>query len=523
MVRLVDQPASSLTVRPRSLVRSGPLLAILLACHSSIGAGPGARIVILERPPIVDTVAARPSFLEIEVRDRTGARASRVPVDVQALPCARDAGAPSVSLSVENTLLHGPVLTDHRGRARLQVHPRWCAGSGGVAIRVPALALLDTIHLTLRPATPVRVSAEPGDTALYVEGTYRTRAAAVDRFGNSTDEPVTYAALDDGITVSPQGEVTGLRIGRSAYVVRWRSSVDTARVSVVPVGTIATHRITGGLEARTTLVQVKLDGSGLRLIGPRLGATPASYEAPPGAVPRWAPDGSRVVAHGPAGTSALTIVSLDDGVAPLFAGSPPDLASATFPTYSPDGLWIYFTAQTRDDERQIWRVRADGRDPGRTAAPDDALAQVTETHPAVSPDGRWIAYAWLDDARRYVPGEDWRVRVRSIETGVRTSLDARGVSPCWSPTGDRIAYFDGQPYGGYIGPLRIVRPDGTGGRILSDGPYFQGCDWSPDGRWILATTNATTLELVNATTGIRIPLPFSEGMTGAAWRPAAGQ
>jgi Tol biopolymer transport system component len=98
-----------------------------------------------------------------------------------------------------------------------------------------------------------------------------------------------------------------------------------------------------------------------------------------------------------------------------------------------------------------------------------------------------------------------------------TNPNIAGHSPSWSPTGDRIAYLDPQ---GYV--LKVMNPDGTGVRQVgsADGSYAFGIDWSPDGKWIVAkNARIDRIELVNATTGVALPLGFTNGMSGPSWRP----
>jgi hypothetical protein len=70
--------------------------------------------------------------------------------------------------------------------------------------------------------------------------------------------------------------------------------------------------------------------------------------------------------------------------------------------------------------------------------------------------------------------------MRSDGTGRKrlTSSLSSETNPRWSPSGDWIAYVDGD------GSLRVIRPDGTGGkRVSALGSFVDGLpEWSPDGR-----------------------------------------
>lgn len=65
--------------------------------------------------------------------------------------------------------------------------------------------------------------------------------------------------------------------------------------------------------------------------------------------------------------------------------------SSTNPKWSPDGKWIAFTSNRRDNRNQLFVIRADGGE----------AEQITEQKGSIgdfewSPDGKWIAYAMTD-------------------------------------------------------------------------------------------------------------------------------
>jgi hypothetical protein len=97
--------------------------------------------------------------------------------------------------------------------------------------------------------------------------------------------------------------------------------------------------------------------------------------------PVCAPDGSSVVyvASGPRGRDQLFSVELGG------EGTPRRLGPGREPAFSPDGT-VYFSARV-GDQWQIWRIRPDGG--GRARIGKGVL---DETHPAVSPDGGYVAY-----------------------------------------------------------------------------------------------------------------------------------
>ncbi len=54
-------------------------------------------------------------------------------------------------------------------------------------------------------------------------------------------------------------------------------------------------------------------------------------------------------------------------------------------------------------------------------------------------------------------------------------------TPVWSPRGDLIA-FTKRVHGGFA--IGVIKPDGSGERILTEGYHNEGPSWSPNGRVI---------------------------------------
>jgi TolB protein len=60
--------------------------------------------------------------------------------------------------------------------------------------------------------------------------------------------------------------------------------------------------------------------------------------------------------------------------------------------------------------------------------------------------------------------------------------EGRYSTPVWSPRGDLIA-FTKQMGGQFL--IGVMRPDGSGERILTEGYHNEGPTWSPNGRVIM--------------------------------------
>ena len=150
--------------------------------------------------------------------------------------------------------------------------------------------------------------------------------------------------------------------------------------------------------------------------------------------PAWSPDG-RLVAfiRDSANTSAV--------FARLADGSGPDRLVARLDrlvqevAWSPDGNWVVVrTDNTMSGAGDLVGVRTTG---DSTPVPLVA-SDFTELHPAVSPDGRWLAYASNESG-----GNEVYVRPFPDTQAARWQVsNGGGALPVWSPTGRELFYLD---------------------------------------------------------------------------------
>src|SRR4029077_11035549 len=105
--------------------------------------------------------------------------------------------------------------------------------------------------------------------------------------------------------------------------------------------------------------------------------------------------------------------------------------------------------------------------------------QVIDTAPSYAPDGTQICF------------ESDRGGKQQIYVMASTGGEAQRISfgdgaystPVWSPRGDYIA-FTKQAQGRFA--IGIMRADGTGERILTEGYHNGGPTWPPNGRVIMS-------------------------------------
>jgi TolB protein len=141
------------------------------------------------------------------------------------------------------------------------------------------------------------------------------------------------------------------------------------------------------------------------------------------------------------------------------------------PRFSPDSRSIIFSMSVGGNT-DLYRVGVGGGTPVRlTTAPG------IDTGASYSPDGRQIVFESDRGGTQqlYVMNSDGSNQ-RRISFG-----GGRYGTPVWSPRGDLIAFT--KIGGGFN--IGVIRPDGSGERILSDGWQDEGPSWSPNGRVII--------------------------------------
>lgn len=469
-----------------------------------------AELRIVSGGAVTDTIEAVPATpLVVELREVNGAplvgaliRFETFPVgeippnDISRVSLTKAGQAPFSGVAIDTT--------DAQGRAQVYVHFGRVAGSVSVQVSAPTLGATATTLYEVRPGAVTAVTVTPSDTALYPGSSYRLTAVGRDRRNNLRFDTPTFTALG-AVTVTADGLVTATAIDRGAIIALSGGRADTAYVSVLPTATIVAGMTHGVFPGRASLLSVGLDGSNARFLLTIEGSSLREMN------PAWGPLGDRLVFIGPYYEGNVFVVDTSGRDRPLLA-PPAGVATVTWPRYSRDGQWTYFSATLIPyGVFVLWRVRPDGT----------GLEQLTSMssgegvfYPSPSPDGGRLAYSgWIAGPNATLA----TLRILDLATKISTDLGIqRAYGPLWSPVDDRIAYIE--ITAANATRLHIVHADGSNDRVIADGAFLLGMDWSPDGKWLIVRRN-NVLCVISAETGLILPIPYFNQLFQPSWRP----
>ena len=159
-----------------------------------------------------------------------------------------------------------------------------------------------------------------------------------------------------------------------------------------------------------------------------------------------------------------------------------------YPQCAPDGRWVVYQSELIDP--RVWKVATDGGQPVQ-------LTTTRAARPAVSPDGRMIAYSYLDIDLK--PSR-WGIGIAPAAGGQRLkrfdfppTVIQRNVR--WSPDGQSIAFLNSP---GGRSDIWLQPLDGQPPKQLTDfsAEHILAFDWSPDGRSLAFVRNVETSDVV---------------------------
>jgi len=150
--------------------------------------------------------------------------------------------------------------------------------------------------------------------------------------------------------------------------------------------------------------------------------------------PAWSPDGRTIAFIRDTGLTSVVYARAADGSSPE-RPLPRIDRQVQEVAWSPDGQWLVLrTDDTGPGAGDIVAVRLSGD----TTPVPLAASPFTELHPAISPNGRWLAYASNESGVYEV-----YVRPFPAASGARWQVSTRGGTlPRWSPDGRELYYAD---------------------------------------------------------------------------------
>jgi TolB protein len=170
------------------------------------------------------------------------------------------------------------------------------------------------------------------------------------------------------------------------------------------------------------------------------------------------------------GTPHVFLLNVDSGQKDL-VGNFPNMAFA--PRFSPDGGRIIMSLGSPDGYANLFELDLGSRQLRQLTA-----TQAIDTGPCYAPDGQRIVFESDRDGTQ-------QLYVMSAGGGQAQRIsfsEGRYATPVWSPRGDLIA-FTKQLDGRFL--IGVMKPDGSGERILTDGYHNEGPTWAPNGRLLM--------------------------------------
>ena len=190
-------------------------------------------------------------------------------------------------------------------------------------------------------------------------------------------------------------------------------------------------------------------------------------------------------------------------------GNFPDMT--TSPRFSPNGARIALSLQ-QGGNANLYAIDIGSRTTTRlTSTP------AIDTSPSYSPDGAQIVF----ESDRGGSQQLYLMGAGGGE-GKRISFGQGSYSqPSWSPRGDLIAFTR---QGGGAFSIGVMRPDGSGERILTEGFHNEAPNWAPNGQYIMffrdpGGQSGGKLYMVDITGRVEVPVPTPAFASDPTWSP----
>jgi serine/threonine protein kinase/Tol biopolymer transport system component len=235
-----------------------------------------------------------------------------------------------------------------------------------------------------------------------------------------------------GAAISPDGKFVAFISDHDGPFDVWISQVGTGRsinLTQGKAGPLPAPLRTVGFSGDGTEIWLGGGDVGLRLrLLPLTGGTPRNFLGEEAANLAWSPDGERIVYHNAGNGDPMFVADRTGANARRIFGDQPGIHNH-FPTWSPDGRWIFFVRGTpATKEMDLWRIDPDGRHAERLTQRNTDVAYPTpvgnRTVFYVARDGDGSGpWLWAFDLKR----KDSRRASVGLEqyTSVQASADGR--------------------------------------------------------------------------------------------------
>ena len=215
---------------------------------------------------------------------------------------------------------------------------------------------------------------------------------------------------------SPDGQVSDANFGRRAF----------GDLALSPDG-------------RRVALSVFDAGDWALYVADAAGGTLTALARPAASTPSWSPDGKWIAGSVPqAGTTGSALARVPAEVGKSWETLATAAAEDVVSQWTPDGLALLFSRRDSPTGRRFpMRLALDGAPPGATPLVGGAGDHIVQS-PALSPNGRWLAYESNESGRLEVYVQSYP----SATARIQVSRDG-GAWPTWSKRGDALYFAAG--------------------------------------------------------------------------------
>lgn len=190
-----------------------------------------------------------------------------------------------------------------------------------------------------------------------------------------------------------------------------------------------------------------------------------------------------------------------------------DFANMTFaPRFSPDGQRVIFSL-SENGNSNIYTMDLHSRHIQQLTS-----GAAISTAPCYSPDGQYITF----ESDRGGSQQVYVMRANGSDVQRISFGNGSYGTPVWSPRGDLIAFTKPSTHGNfYVG---VMRPDGSGERMLAEAWHAEGPTWAPNGRVLMffkegQNNKGSKLYSIDLTGYNEREVPAATDASDPAWSP----